>query len=51
MHYLGPEKELALLSLFAELAVLMPALKLEITMVRAGTATFEPPPPVTYNGR
>jgi hypothetical protein len=49
VHLLGPEKELALLPLFAELAHLHPATTIDIEMV--GPAGLALPPPTRFDGR
>ena len=49
VHLLGPEKELALLPLFAELAHLHPASSIAIEMV--GPAGLALPPPTRFDGR
>ena len=49
VHLLGPEKELALLPLFAELAHLHPATTIAIEMV--GPTGLALPPPVRFDGR
>jgi hypothetical protein len=50
VHYLGPEKELALWPYFRELAVLMPAADIELEMICAGSSPLELPPPATHHG-
>ena len=49
VHLLGPEKELALLPLFAELAHLQPATTIDIEMV--GPAGLALPPAARFDGR
>lgn len=51
VHYLGPEKELAMWPIFRELAVLMPRQELLIEMVCAGSSTLKLPREVRFAGR
>ena len=48
VHYLGPEKEVMMLPLFAELAVLCPALALRVEMI--GPLGIALPPPMLFEG-
>ena len=48
VHYLGPEKEVMILPLFAELAFLCPAVALRIEMI--GPLGIALPPPALYEG-
>ena len=49
VHYLGPEKEVLLLPLFAELASLCPASTICITMV--GPLSIALPAPISFHGK
>ena len=49
VHYLGPEKELLILPLFRELALLMPSTALHVDMI--GPVAFDlPSKPLVYDG-
>jgi len=48
VHYLGPEKEVMMLPLFSELAVLCPSSTITIVMV--GPLGIALPPPITFEG-